>query len=552
MKTTLANSLSLVLCMGMLLGGCVQYNRPKNVKHVVVIGIDGMSVGGVDQASTPNFDAWMKEGAYSLNTRNVLPTISSPNWEAMLTGSGVALTGVTSNDWRIDNYGLPPVVTTENGRYPDIFYVLKKANSSLTTSAVYQWDGFARLYDHHFVDLDFDCEDEWSTAAKVVEVLKSDKPNFMFVHLDHCDHAGHTSGHMTPDYLKAVELADELAGEIVNGAKEAGMFDETLFIVVADHGGKGRDHGHETLQGNEVPFILYGNSVKKGYRIPAAVNLYDVAATSAFALGVERPQVWQGRPVECAFSGFPEPENLVGKFMAPSSHIPTIFPRKVNGDAGGLFVGKKAMVTIESAGTEGNIRYTTDGSIPHSGSELYQGPFEMQSSGVVKAAYFGNDGSQSDYSKAYFRVLADATENAGVNYSVYKSKDLKKLPDFASLVPALKGKTLEISLDEIEDKIGENTGVVFQGWINIDTDGEYTFATLSDDGSKLFIDQTEVVDNDGDHGVQEREGSINLTKGKHPVRVIYFNGGGGFFLNCLYSGPGVVRQIISPEVLTNH
>lgn len=550
MKTTLADFLSLALFLGMLLGGCGQHNQPKNVKHVIVIGIDGMSVGGVDQASTPNFDAWMKDGAYSLNTRNVLPTISSPNWEAMLTGSGVALTGVTSNDWRIDNYSLPPVVTTENGRYPDIFYVLKKGNSSLKTSAVYQWDGFANLYDHHFVDLDFDCENERSTAMKAVEVLKNDKPNFLFIQLDHVDHAGHTSGHMTPDYFKAVELADELAGEIVNGAKEANIFDETLFIVVADHGGKGRDHGHETLQGNEVPFILYGNSVKKGYKIPEAVNLYDVAATSAFVLGVERPQVWQGKAVECAFEGFSEPKNLVGKFMAPSTCIPTILPRKLNGEAGGLFIGKKAMVTIESTGKDGKIRYTTDGSIPVAQSAVYEGPFEMTSSGVVKAAYFGNDGSQSDYSKGYFRLLPDATEDAGVNYALYHSKDLKKLPDFASLVPVSKGKTMEISIDEIEEKISENTGVVFQGWINISADGEYTFATLSDDGSKLFIDQTEVVDNDGDHGVQEREGSINLTKGKHSIRVIYFNGGGGCYLNCLYSGPDVVRQIISPEVLT--
>ncbi len=208
------------------------------------------------------------------------------------------------------------------------------------------------------------------------------------------------------------------------------------------------------------------------------------------------------------------------------------------------------MVTIESAGKDGKIRYTTDGSIPVAQSAVYEGPFEMTSSGVVKAAYFGNDGSQSDYSKGYFRLSPDATEDAGVNYALYQSKDLKKLPDFASLVPVSNGKTMEISLDEIEEKISENTGVVFQGWINISTDGEYTFATLSDDGSKLFIDQTEVVDNDGDHGVQEREGSINLTKGKHSIRVIYFNGGGGCYLNCLYSGPDVVRQIISPEVLT--
>lgn len=519
------------------------------IKHVIVIGVDAMSVGGIMQANTPNFHEYMKNGAYSLHTRNVLPTISAPNWEAMLTSSGVALTGVTSNDWRIDNYNLPPVVTTENSRYPDIFYILKRSNKLLKTAAIYQWDGFGNLYDHQFVDIDATCKDERATADKVIEVIKKDKPNYLFIHFDQCDHAGHVFGHMTPNYLKAVELADQLAGEIVNSTREAGIFDETLFIIVADHGGKGKDHGHETLQGNEVPFILYGKSVKKGYEIPALVRLYDVAATSAFVFHAEMPQVWEGRPVECAFAGSPEPKNLIGNFMAPSTYIPVISPNKPNGEVGGLYVNQKATVTITSAGPDGKIRYTTDGTIPTAHSEVYQHPFEITSSGVVKAAYFGSDGKKTDCSKGYFRVIKQPAANTGVNFTLYKCSNLTKVPDFSILQPSSNGKTLEINTDEIEDRIGENTALVFQGQINIETDGQYTFSTLSDDGSKLYIDGKLTVDNDGDHGVQEKQGSITLSKGKHQIKVEYFNAGGGCFLNCMISGPRIPRQIISPDFL---
>jgi hypothetical protein len=521
-----------------------------NIKHVIIIGVDAMSVGGIMQANTPNFHEYMKNGAYSLHTRNVMPTISAPNWEAMLTSSGVALTGVTSNDWRVDNYNLPPVVTTGNTRYPDIFYVLKKSNSLLKTAAIYQWDGFGNLYDHQYVDIDATCKDERATTDKVIEVIKRDKPNFLFIHFDQCDHAGHVYGHMTPNYLKAVELADELAGEIVHSTKEAGIFDETLFIIVADHGGKGKDHGHETLQGNEVPFILYGKSVKKGYEIPAVVRLYDVAATSAFVFHAEIPQAWEGRPVECAFAGSPEPGNLIGTFMAPSTYIPVISPNKPNGEVGGLFINQKAIVTIESSGpADGKIRYTTDGTIPSAHSEVYRHPFEMTSSGVVRAAYFGNDGKKSDCSKGYFRVVNNVTENTGVTFDLYKCVNLTKVPDFSILKPCSKGKTLEISTADIETQIGENTALVFQGMINIGSDGQYTFSTLSDDGSKLYIDEKLIVDNDGDHGVQEKQGSIILKKGKHLIKVEYFNAGGGCFLNCLFSGPGIPKQIISPDFL---
>jgi hypothetical protein len=523
-----------------------------NIKHVIVIGVDAMSVGGIMQANTPHFHEYMKNGAYSLRTRNVLPTISAPNWEAMLTSSGVALTGVTSNDWRIDNFNLPPVITTENSRYPDIFYILKKTNPTLKTAAIYQWEGFGNLYDHQFVDIDVTCKDERATADKVIEVIKKDKPNFLFIHFDQCDHAGHVYGHMTPKYLKAVEVADQLAGEIVNSTKEAGIFDETLFIIVADHGGKGKDHGHETLQGNEVPFILYGKSVKKDYEIPALVRLYDVAATTAFVFHAEMPQAWEGRPVECAFEGSGEPQHLIGAFMAPSTLIPVISPYKPNGEVGGLFVRKKAMVTIECAGTEGKIRYTTDGSVPTVHSEIYVHPFEMTSSGIVKSAWFGNDGKISDCSKGYFRVVKQVADNMGVTFKLYKGINLTKVPDFSMLKPISQGKSLEISTDEMGKKIGENTALVFQGFINIDKAGAYTFFTLSDDGSNLFIDDKQILDNDGDHGVQERQGTVNLTKGKHSIKVEYFNAGGGWFLNCLISGPGLPRQIIAPDMLENN
>lgn len=98
--------------------------------------------------------------------------------------------------------------------------------------------------------------------------------------------------------------------------------------------------------------------------------------------------------------------------------------------------------------------------------------------------------------------------------------------------------------------IDDNTALVFQGLINIEAEGLYKFSTLSDDGSRLYIDGKLIVDNDGDHGVQEKQGSVNLTKGKYQIKVEYFNAGGGCFLNCLISGPGIPKQIISPDFLT--
>jgi predicted AlkP superfamily pyrophosphatase or phosphodiesterase len=68
------------------------------VEHVVVIGVDGLSPDGVHKAKAPNLARMMKEGAYTLHARAVMPTVSSPNWASMIMGAGPEQHGVTSNE----------------------------------------------------------------------------------------------------------------------------------------------------------------------------------------------------------------------------------------------------------------------------------------------------------------------------------------------------------------------------------------------------------------------------------------------------------------------
>ena len=76
-------------------------------------------------------------------------------------------------------------------------------------------------------------------------------------------------------------------------------------------------------------------------------------------------------------------------------------------------------------------------------------------------------------------------------------------------------------------------------------DGKYTFTTVSDDGSLLFIDGKKVVDNDGIHGVQSRSGTVNLKAGKHSIEVRFFEKSGGEELAVAWSGPGFKTQALS-------
>jgi hypothetical protein len=89
----------------------------------------------------------------------------------------------------------------------------------------------------------------------------------------------------------------------------------------------------------------------------------------------------------------------------------------------------------------------------------------------------------------------------------------------------------------------------YNGYIQIDAAGNYTFFTSSDDGSKLFIDGTEVVSNDGLHGNQERSGNITLTAGLHTITVLFFENGGGETLTVQYQGPSITKQNVPFSIL---
>src|ERR1035437_5760698 len=60
-------------------------------------------------------------------------------------------------------------------------------------------------------------------------------------------------------------------------------------------------------------------------------------------------------------------------------------------------------------------------------------------------------------------------------------------------------------------------------------------------GQAVFTAQ---VDNDGDHAVREKSASTFLSKGKHPIRVEWFNDLGVYALAVEWAGPGILRQPI--------
>ncbi|MDT0397473.1 family 16 glycoside hydrolase [Streptomyces edwardsiae] len=106
-------------------------------------------------------------------------------------------------------------------------------------------------------------------------------------------------------------------------------------------------------------------------------------------------------------------------------------------------------------------------------------------------------------------------------------------PNVDKLMPAVDWSTTD-------DFGGFNDNFVTQvtGNVHAPADGSYTFRLSSDDGSRLLIDGQVVIDHDGLHGAEPKDGTVQLTGGIHALRIDHFERGGDQVLNLAWRPPG--------------
>lgn len=136
-----------------------------------------------------------------------------------------------------------------------------------------------------------------------------------------------------------------------------------------------------------------------------------------------------------------------------------------------------------------------------------------------------------------------------VDYFRPKGKDVR-LETLAKLTPQAQGVVPEISLRVPQRTAKEGFALRFTGLLHIPVSGQYTFYLGSDDGSRLYINDREVIDNDGNHGMTIRRGQVSLSAGPHKFILTYANNTGSEGLSLQWAGPNLERQKLTPDRLT--
>lgn len=187
----------------------------------------------------------------------------------------------------------------------------------------------------------------------------------------------------------------------------------------------------------------------------------------------------------------------------------------------------RAMLRLDNPYPNLQLRYTLDGTDPSADLPARPLAFYTSEPALIRAQLFTAEGKprSSVFEHLMFRAEArDATETGelrnGLRYTYHEGK-YRKLPDFSEEEVIDQGVSTDLDLKKIK-KREDHFAVRFEGYLRVKETATYLLSVTSDDGSKVYLGDELLLDNDGSHSTRTVELEIGLREGMHPLTIEYF------------------------------
>lgn len=240
--------------------------------HLIVMSVDAMVYEDLAcLRQLPNFRLLLEQGSRVERVRSIYPTLTHPIHVSIMTGCYPDKTGVCNNEklspgnpapeWYNDladvkvktlfhaakeaglttcacrwpvtagehgviDYLVPEVISEQPGADPEEPYRRGGSAPVLDTVRPYLKGNTAGV--HPIYD-----EQEILIAA---DLLRKYKPGLLFTHPGYVDNARHQNGLFNGRVNEALALTDQWLGLLFQAAKDAGIYEDTNFVVLSDHG----------------------------------------------------------------------------------------------------------------------------------------------------------------------------------------------------------------------------------------------------------------------------------------------------------------------------
>lgn len=251
-------------------------------KYVALVALDGMGNFNL-KTPTPCMDKIFENGAVTYYGLSMSPTASTENWQTMFTGVAPEVHACLNE---VEN-GRP----NKGDRFPTVFKRVREAFPEARLSSFASWRTINEYMIEHDIGVNFYTAPDAEILDPIIEEV-ANKPKLFFAYFEDIDSAGHSGDFGDENYLKTITEQDGYVGRIYEAYEKAGILDETLFLVLTDHGGIRCGHGAYSDTERYIYFAATGKGIEK-----SEVGTYytmDLAAVVLYALGIDVPEYKEG------------------------------------------------------------------------------------------------------------------------------------------------------------------------------------------------------------------------------------------------------------------
>ncbi len=241
------------------------------MKRLFVLSVDSLFYEDLEWVKEcPNLSEILNRGSLIEKVQSVYPAMTYAAHATMLTGCYPDTHGIYHNEkvqvdnpfpdwhWRREELKVPTLIDAIKPlghRFCVVNWPVTGADPAIDYNLPEIWsetpDGDCRprfltvgspemipLYDkyRHLLRWKYQPElDEFGTAC-LQEVMEQYQPEVVLLHLSYVDHTRHSTGGFNDQVKAALHACDERFGRIAAVMKRLGIYDETNFVVIGDHG----------------------------------------------------------------------------------------------------------------------------------------------------------------------------------------------------------------------------------------------------------------------------------------------------------------------------
>lgn len=250
--------------------------------RVVLVILDGLRLDASRQMATLET---LRERGTDLVVKADQPSLSYPDWSAILTGGTQDVHGVVTN-WHEGACEAETVLDTAS-RTGAPFVVVGPSDLATLYPAVSEAEAtYFRAWDSKYMAT------EYVDAA--IRLTRREDPRLVLLHIPDIDEAGHESGGDSDEYRDVVARVDGDIRRLVEDLQD----ESTVFVFVSDHGHiDSGGHGGWEAEVIDTPVVIAGDGVAM---TEGSASQADLASTVALFAGLPTPRYSTGAPLTSA------------------------------------------------------------------------------------------------------------------------------------------------------------------------------------------------------------------------------------------------------------